>query len=67
MTGIRTFGIDISSYSGKINWQKVIAKPVHFVLARASYISLKGGKFSEQKDSRFPSREIAAVYFSTWE
>lgn len=44
MTGIRSFGIDISSYSGRITWQKVIARPVHFVLARASYISNKGGR-----------------------
>ena len=29
MTGIRTFGIDISGYSGKIDWQKVKSKPIH--------------------------------------
>src|SRR6516164_763829 len=55
MTGIRTFGIDISSYSGKIDWQKIKNRPLHFVLARASYISFKHGKFSEQKDSMFSS------------
>jgi lysozyme len=53
MTGIRTFGIDVSGYSGKVNWSKVAAYPVHFVLARASYISLKGGKLSEKTDDMF--------------
>jgi GH25 family lysozyme M1 (1,4-beta-N-acetylmuramidase) len=36
VTGIHTFGIDISGYSGKIDWQKVKSKPIHFLLARAS-------------------------------
>lgn len=39
MTGIHTFGIDVSSYSKKINWKKVAAKNPHFVFARATYIT----------------------------
>jgi lysozyme len=53
MSGIRTFGIDISSYSGSIDWPRVIQRPVHFVLIRASFISMRGGRLSEQIDANF--------------
>ena len=72
MTGIRTFGIDISEYSLKIDWAKVIAHPVHFVLARASYISLKNGKISEKKvswsfQSEYEGNPLTLKYSGTLE
>jgi lysozyme len=53
MNGVRTYGIDISAYSGKVDWDKVLANQIHFVLARASFVRLKNGKLSEHKDSQF--------------
>lgn len=57
-SGIRTFGIDVSHWNGKVSWD-VVLKPdapitVHFAYVKASQLYLSGsGHAVHQKDSEF--------------
>ena len=48
MTGIFTYGIDVSHYSKKIDWAAVVAQKVHFAFAKATEVSAKGTKSRDQ-------------------
>ena len=57
-SGIRTFGIDVSHWNGKVSWD-VVLKPdapvtVHFAYVKASQLYLgASGHAVHQKDSEF--------------
>jgi lysozyme len=53
MTGILTFGIDVSHYSKTIDWNKVIAQNVHFAFAKATELFIKNRKVVKYKDPKF--------------
>jgi lysozyme len=47
MTGIFTYGIDVSHYSKAIDWDSVVGQNVHFAFAKATEVSAKGTKFKD--------------------
>src|SRR5271168_150161 len=56
MTGIRTFGNDISHYSEDIEWPVVIQQKVHFAIAKASELyTNSSGQVSKAPDPYFPT------------
>jgi len=55
MTGILTYGIDVSHYSGNIDWDRVLTPNIHFVLAKASELYRQNGAVKEAKDAQFAS------------
>jgi len=56
MTGIRTFGIDISHYSEDIEWPVVIQQKMHFAIAKASELyTNSSGQVSKAPDPYFPT------------
>ena len=53
MSGVLTYGIDVSHYSEAINWDTVLAQNVHFVFAKASEVSFTTHGVSKFKDPMF--------------
>jgi lysozyme len=53
MTGILTYGIDVSHFSKAIDWDQVVAQKVHFAFAKASELTAKKDKVSKFKDPMF--------------
>ncbi len=53
MTGILTYGIDVSHWSKKVDWDVVLAQNVHFAFAKASELSASRGKITKFKDLMF--------------
>lgn len=62
MTGIFTYGIDVSHWSQAIDWDQVVAQKVHFAFAKASELSKKGNKITRFKDPMFDTywRDLGA-------
>ena len=60
MTGIRTLGIDISHYSGDIDWDTTANQKIHFVFAKASELFFSAsGNITKAADRYFPEYWIS--------
>lgn len=53
MTGILTYGIDVSHWSGTVDWDRVLAQNVHFVFTKASELQFTSNGVSKYKDKMF--------------
>ena len=68
----KSYGIDISKYQGKIDWETVAASGVEFAIVRVGYRTLASGEIYEDYTARYNLQEaskhgikLGAYFFST--
>ena len=67
-----TFGIDVSKYQGSIDWAKVAADGIDFVMVRVGYRTIEDGTIVADSNAKYNMQEaqkngikVGAYFFST--